>query len=1337
MLEVKRGRIDLDDWVWRAKYGLDQEYQYRGLDDVLRAEAESFGWKTDLSELNLERDLSDGRSRHVTYRQTYRGLPVFGSRVKVNLDRGGSVISLISGFRPIRSTSNWIDDVSIGADQAVERAQTEVSERSGVSRQDSGGKNSAPEPGIFIDGDRPIRAWKLTVWPSFEPAEYVVIVSAQSGRLLSIRNQALRIRPRYGKVERGVSLGPRVDGLSSWSSDSSTPKNPSPRVRTTGQGYVFIPDPLSKEGVSYSAPYVDADDASNASLDAARTLVDLQDISTDTNGMFVLVGPYIRITGENNAGTIVYSPPAVTSSDQFQFNREQDGFEAVNAYFHLDLSQRYVQSLGITDRQNAPLAVNPQGLTRDESFFFPDRNMIVFGTGGVDDAEDAGVLWHEYGHALLEAAAPGLLDTSEGVAFHEGWSDYWATSYTRSLAESGAVSGTDWTRVFDWDSGQGSIWPGRVLDHTGHYPEDICSDDPNPGACSPHNDGRLWATALMEVYTELGRGVTDELNLRSHSSLSSPVTFRDAAQAIVQADLDYFSGLHISVLLDIFGNRGLLDPSSFAPSIEHTPLPWIEANTGSRLITAEVVGVSSPVAGVVVHYQGAISAGGEVVMQSSGGTRFEGQFPLPGVDDTVSYYIEATDTGGRTSILPAGAPTDVFSFGIGPDTEAPVMTHEALSNVPLSTWPPSVVATVTDNLGVATVSVSFHIENLVGATLASGQFDLLSDGSQYSADFPVDANLLEQDARVSYQIRARDSSIAVNETSLPQDGEFAFSVSADGLFRFFDFESDVARLQTSGDWERGSPDFGLFTSHSGSQVFGTRLDRAYSSAAGVSRLEISPINLRGVTDALLVFWHWYDTENDGTADPGQDGAVLWDGANVKVSTDGGLSWNTMVPEGGYNGTIASARGNPLSGESAFGGYSYGWRQEIMPLPQGSNVRIRFEMGTDSDNSQDSRFYAGWYLDDISVTTRRPRDLALPKATELPDVSVALASQDAALIRLRAFDDNGIRDVFADFTSELESGVSTGTMRLEMDPSDTGLFSGRFEFDTTPQPGDRISYRLRLIDHSSQVTGYPSDTDSSFEIEYRLFDSKNLTLSASSSDLWERSGSGWTLAPLTPLSEVATLNLVPLDLPDNAVDLSLRLDHLFDLGSGIGGNVKVSTNGGISWVLLQPEGGYPGLVDVSSDHPMNGEEGFVGTDRNLHVTSFDLAAFSGKQAFIRLDFASDRQMSRTESWVVSSIELFTSTREPAFDIQRTFALHAPYPNPFRSSMRVGFTISESGNVEIDLYDLMGRRVRRVINAFYEGGSYEVSVGAAGLSGGSYVLRMLAGGIQKHRLVALIR
>ena len=328
----------------------------------------------------------------------------------------------------------------------------------------------------------------------------------------------------------------------------------------------------------------------------------LRGITRGRDGLYRLEGPYVQITGEAGIGGTAYAPPAERRPDAFRYGRADDGFEAVMAYYHIDASQRHVQALDL-DRaiQEAPISVNPHGLGDfDDSKFYPAQNALAFGQGGIDDAEDADVIWHEYGHALLEGSAPGLLGTTEGRALHEGWADYWAASYARSLVEAGLVPEGDWRRLFPWDGNNGG-WQGRRLDHAGRYPDDLTGNI--------YTDGVLWATTLMEVYDDLGRETTDRLSLHSHAYLSHPVTMQDAAEALLQADEDLHGGAHLGVLLDRLGARGFVDVGAYGPIIVHEPLLATEQQGGSVAFDVGVVGPTSPVEAVAVFYRSADGSG--------------------------------------------------------------------------------------------------------------------------------------------------------------------------------------------------------------------------------------------------------------------------------------------------------------------------------------------------------------------------------------------------------------------------------------------------------------------------------------------------------------------------------------------------------------------------------------------------------------------------------------------------------------------------------------------------------------------------------------------------------
>ncbi|MDQ3493265.1 MAG: M4 family metallopeptidase, partial [Chloroflexota bacterium] len=95
------------------------------------------------------------------------------------------------------------------------------------------------------------------------------------------------------------------------------------------------------------------------------------------------------------------------------------------------------------------------------------------------------------------------------------------------------------------------------------------------------------------------------------------------------------------------------------------------------------------------------------------------------------------------------------------------------------------------------------------------------------------------------------------------------------------------------------------------------------------------------------------------------GSARYDGGIVEYSVDGG-AWTDVrgrFTHGGYNGTIASGRGNPLGGRFAYTARSFGYgatRIDFRDLG-GRSLRVRFRTGTD-DRVADY----GWYVDDVRI-----------------------------------------------------------------------------------------------------------------------------------------------------------------------------------------------------------------------------------------------------------------------------------------------------------------------------------------------------------------------------------
>jgi hypothetical protein len=166
-----------------------------------------------------------------------------------------------------------------------------------------------------------------------------------------------------------------------------------------------------------------------------------------------------------------------------------------------------------------------------------------------------------------------------------------------------------------------------------------------------------------------------------------------------------------------------------------------------------------------------------------------------------------------------------------------------------------------------------------------------------------------------------------------------------------DFEAGNGGLTGTGCWEYGVPTSGPGAAHSGTHLWATVLAGNYPSSSN-STLTL-PV-LSGLPAGMkLELWHWHVFEGTTT---------LYDGGNVKVSTDGGTTWTVVTPVGGYTGTAyASTPG--VGGQPIFGGSSGGWLKKTFDLSSyvGQNATLRLHFGSDG-----SVTYPGWYVDDIIV-----------------------------------------------------------------------------------------------------------------------------------------------------------------------------------------------------------------------------------------------------------------------------------------------------------------------------------------------------------------------------------
>ena len=255
---------------------------------------------------------------------------------------------------------------------------------------------------------------------------------------------------------------------------------------STGTAKVFFPNPVAS---LQDQTLTDQKDADYAALQPAYRTVTL----TNLDGSGYLRGDWANIVSETG-------PAAFSATNTFFFGRNDDRFEHVMAYYWVTEAQKYIRSLGFgtsrrpINRESLDIRINQYGV--DNSFSTDKFDELRFGKGGVDDAEDADVILHEYGHAMQDSQQTpfGFGPSEESGAIGEGFADYWAVTVTNVIAPT-----PDPACVADWDSvSYTSTVPHclRRLDTNLRYPRDLDGE--------VHDDGQVWSRALWDIETRSG-----------------------------------------------------------------------------------------------------------------------------------------------------------------------------------------------------------------------------------------------------------------------------------------------------------------------------------------------------------------------------------------------------------------------------------------------------------------------------------------------------------------------------------------------------------------------------------------------------------------------------------------------------------------------------------------------------------------------------------------------------------------------------------------------------------------------------------------------------------------
>lgn len=450
--------------------------------------------QTEIAPLRPVKTIKTPTGPHVIFERYLNDLPVFDNDVTVTMTKAGDTVNLLlSNQTEIRSAEDTVPDQS--AERARQIAVAAVKSQDGVTDPII---TTREKKGYLVVDDEAALVWKVSFDTRSPLGAWEVVVDADTGDVLS-----------KGNVGHYAN----------------------------GRGMVFQPNPIQSTGDSSLTNAIGGcAGCDDPRLTDARVPVTLREL--DDTGL--LQGTYANT--KRSAERVPGRPPfqrASSPADRvYDYTRRDARFREVMAYFWVTESGLYV-TRELRDLEAAipqRLEIDIHATPTNDSQYSPVSKSLQFGTGGVPDAEDAEVILHELGHAILDNQVPGFGGQrrhTEARAMAEGFGDYWAESF---LERFGARR--EWAVFFGkWDGtegdrarpAQGSNPPHlRRLDSPKRYPEDLKLND-------EHEDGEIWSACLWQMRGILGRQKADTTILAAQFRLRKRATFSEGAAAILGA----------------------------------------------------------------------------------------------------------------------------------------------------------------------------------------------------------------------------------------------------------------------------------------------------------------------------------------------------------------------------------------------------------------------------------------------------------------------------------------------------------------------------------------------------------------------------------------------------------------------------------------------------------------------------------------------------------------------------------------------------------------------------------------------------------------------------------
>lgn len=185
-----------------------------------------------------------------------------------------------------------------------------------------------------------------------------------------------------------------------------------------------------------------------------------------------------------------------------------------------------------------------------------------------------------------------------------------------------------------------------------------------------------------------------------------------------------------------------------------------------------------------------------------------------------------------------------------------------------------------------------------------------------------------------------------------------------------------------------------------------------------------------------------------------------------------------------------------------------------------------------------------------------------------------------------------------------------------------------------------------------------------------------------------------------------------------------------------GGLGFTSDGGYTWQLSTDPTNYFNKGEIMQMDFLSPETGFaVGAPDSTHSAGLIVATIDGGESWTLEDSVSTGRLNNIlmvdgkYGWAIGangSILYNSDVMDVGIErpsrLAKEFKLHQNYPNPFNPTTTITYNLSNNGMVTLDVYDVLGRKVKSLVHEVQGTGKHKVTFDAGNLSSGVYFCQL---------------